>query len=283
MDQAISALIHHVGGVTQALLLSIAVFVPLERLFPVRAGQKILRAHWRNDLVFYGVNSILIASGIVIIVALSDIAGGAILPEPVRAGVGELALPLQVAILFVVSDLAFYGVHRAFHAAPALWRIHAVHHSIEEMDLLAGARVHPLDQTLTKGLALAPAFFLGFSAEAIAAQALIYAVQSRLIHCNIRFGAGFLRGILVTPEFHHWHHANEQGAYDKNFAGQIALIDRLFGTAHMTHGAYPARYGVDIPMPQNYVEQFFLPFRASKPAQAPAAHAKSSGSPSARP
>ncbi|MBY0421701.1 MAG: sterol desaturase family protein [Parvularculaceae bacterium] len=286
MEQAASGLIEHFGGMTKALLISVAVFVPLERLFPIRAGQRVLRAHWRNDLVFYFANSLLIASGLIAIIAVVDVFGRMLIPQSFRAAVAAAPLPLQIVVLLLLNDLGFYAVHRMFHSVPALWRIHAVHHSIEEMDILAGSRVHPIDQTLTKGVSLAPGFLLGFSAEAIAALALLYAVQSRLIHCNhcnVRFGGGFLRGIFVTPEFHHWHHANEAGAYDKNFAGQIALIDRLFGTAKLTNGDYPSVYGVDVPMPQNYVEQFFLPFRKNETAPAPAQVAKSSGSPLARP
>src|SRR5688572_32092692 len=45
-----------------------------------------------------------------------------------------------------------------------------------------------------------------------------------------------LRWILATPRFHHWHHAAETEAMDKNFAVHLPLIDRLFGTAYLPEG-----------------------------------------------
>ena len=42
------------------LLLYSAVFVPLERLFALRAGQSVFRRHWLVDLTYFFVNSLLI-------------------------------------------------------------------------------------------------------------------------------------------------------------------------------------------------------------------------------
>ena len=64
----------------------------------------------------------------------------------------------------ILADLGFYTVHRLFHKIPWLWKFHAVHHSIEEMDWLAADRVHPIDQIFTKGASLLPVFALGFAA-----------------------------------------------------------------------------------------------------------------------
>jgi sterol desaturase/sphingolipid hydroxylase (fatty acid hydroxylase superfamily) len=50
----------------------------------------------------------------------------------------------------ILADLGFYVAHRLFHGVPWLWRFHAIHHSIQELDWLAGVRVHVLDQLGTK-------------------------------------------------------------------------------------------------------------------------------------
>ena len=53
---------------------------------------------------------------------------------------------------------------------------------------------------------------------------------------------------------------------DRNFAGQLPFLDVLFGTLHMPSGKLPSSYGIDTPMPQNYLLQFAHPFRpAAKP------------------
>jgi sterol desaturase/sphingolipid hydroxylase (fatty acid hydroxylase superfamily) len=50
-----------------------------------------------------------------------------------------LTVPLAVILL----DLTIYGQHVAFHAVPALWRLHRVHHADLEFDVTTGLRFHP--------------------------------------------------------------------------------------------------------------------------------------------
>ena len=45
-----------------------------------------------------------------------------------------LAVPAAVLLL----DLIIYGQHVAFHAVPALWRLHRVHHADLEFDVTTG-------------------------------------------------------------------------------------------------------------------------------------------------
>ena len=62
--------------------------------------------------------------------------------------------------------------------------------------------------------------------------------------------------------FHHWHHAREAAAVDRNFAVHLPWIDRLFGTAHLPGARWPAAYGVDGPaVPDGWLRQLVLPFR----------------------
>jgi len=167
--------------------------------------------------------------------------------------------------VIILADLGFYSAHRMFHSIPWLWKFHAIHHSIEELDWLAAARVHPLDQVVTKGCSLLPLFALGFAATPVAIYAAIYFWHSLLVHANVRLNFGPLRWLIASPEFHHWHHANEPSAYNTNYAGQLALIDKLFGTIYMPPGQTPAKYGVDDPVPHTYLPHLVYPF---KPRQA---------------
>jgi hypothetical protein len=128
---------------------------------------------------------------------------------------------------------ALLASDRMFHSIPLLWRFHQIHHSTEELDWLAAYRVHPVDQIATRGISLAPVFALGFSDAAIVLFAMLYQWQAILIHSNISISFGPLRWLIASPDFHHWHHSKEVAARDKNFAGQLSLLDFLFGTAHM--------------------------------------------------
>jgi len=129
------------------------------------------------------------------------------------------------------TDFTQYWVHRAFHAVPLLWRFHAVHHSADQMDWLAGSRLHLVDIAVTRGLTYVPIYVLGFADGPLMAYLVLVSAQATFIHANVRFEFGWWRWVLATPQFHHWHHAAEPEAVDKNFAVHLPIIDVLFGTA----------------------------------------------------
>ena len=250
------------------LLLVVLIFVPLERLLALRPEQKILRSGWVLDLTHLLASGLLIKLGLTFVLAAIILGAERLVPAGWRAAVAAQPHWLQFAEILLLADLGFYLAHRAFHAVPFLWRIHAVHHSIEAMDWLAAHRVHPIDQILTKGASFLPVFALGFAMEPILVFAVLYQWQSLLIHANTRIGFGPLRWILASPHFHHWHHANSPDARDRNFAGQLPLLDLCFGTLHMPRGRVPERYGIDDAMPQSYLGQLAYPFARKSEAAA---------------
>jgi sterol desaturase/sphingolipid hydroxylase (fatty acid hydroxylase superfamily) len=223
--------------------------------------QRIFRRGWWNDVIYLFVNGWLIKLGILVIIASAIVVFAWLIPTPVRAAVAGQPYWLQIVEIILLADLGFYFAHRAFHAIPFLWRFHQIHHSIEELDWLAAARVHPVDQIATKGISLLPVFALGFSDAAIAAFALLYQWQSILLHSNVSIGFGPLRWLIASPDFHHWHHSREGDARNKNFAGQLSLLDVLFGTAHMPRGQVPSQYGIEESLPLTYVTQLLHPFK----------------------
>lgn len=244
----------------RALLLVMLVFVPLERVLALRPEQRLFRRGWLTDFTHLLVNGAMIKLGLVAFLLVVGLAAERITPSSWRATIAVQSLWVQFPLLLVLSDLGFYMAHRAFHAFPTLWRFHAVHHSIEEMDWLAGHRVHPVDQILTKGLSLVPVYALGFSTPAVLLFVALYQWQSLLIHSNVRIGFGPLKWIVASPHFHHWHHANCPEAVDKNFAGQLVFLDILFGTLYMPPGRMPAHYGTRDPVPRSYLGQIVYPF-----------------------
>jgi sterol desaturase/sphingolipid hydroxylase (fatty acid hydroxylase superfamily) len=245
----------------RGFLLLALVFIPLERLMALRKEQRVFRRLWRTDLLYHFVNKLII--GLVLLAAIA--AFGALAARFVPAGLQGLvagqSLWVQVPAAVILCDLFFYAAHRAFHAVPVLWRFHAVHHSIEELDWLASIRVHPVDQIITKGFSLVPLYALGFSTPAIALFAVINMWQGVLSHANVRIRFGPLRWLVGGPEFHHWHHASEASAYNRNFAAQVPLIDLIFGTLYFPDGRRPEKYGVDEPVPGSYLGQLLYPVR----------------------
>ena len=212
-------------------------------------------------MIYLFVNGWLIKLGILIMIAGTIVVSAWLIPPPVRVAVAGQPYWLQIVEVVLVADLGLYFAHRMFHAIPLLWRFHQIHHSNEELDWLAAFRVHPVDQIATKGISLLPVFALGFSDAAIAVFAFLYQWQAILLHSNISIRFGPLRWLIASPDFHHWHHSKEVAARDKNFAGQLSLLDVLFGTAHMPHGQVPSQYEIDDPLPSTYVTQLLHPFR----------------------
>lgn len=245
----------------KALIVVALIFIPIEHLLPLHPGQRMFRRGWVTDLAHYFFSGILIRIGLAIVIVGAMSVGASLVAADWRGWVAELPLWLQVVCVLIIADLGFYTAHRLFHAIPWLWRFHAVHHSIEEMDWLAAHRVHPFDQIMTKSFSLIPVFVIGFSEAALVTFALIYHWQSLLIHSNVKIKFGPLRWLVASPEFHHWHHANQREAYDKNFSGQLPLWDLVFGTVYMPKGQMPEKYGVDDPVPRTYWKQFLYPFQ----------------------
>ena len=249
----------------KGLVIAALIFVPLEHLLALHNGQRHLRRLWRLDLVYALFNSLITKAGLGLIVVAAALASEAAIPTEARGFVSAIPLWAQVPLAIVLSDLGFYSVHRIFHRVPMLWKFHLIHHSIEELDWLAAHRVHPIDQICTKGASLLPLVVLGFSDAAFTIYAVIYYWQSLLIHANVRVAIGPLRWFLASPQFHHWHNANQPEAYDKNFAGQLPVLDFLFGTLHLPSSRYPERYGTRESVPSHYVKQLTYPFGAGPP------------------
>jgi sterol desaturase/sphingolipid hydroxylase (fatty acid hydroxylase superfamily) len=129
------------------------------------------------------------------------------------------------------------------------------------MDWLVSLRFHAVDLLLSRLASLAPLVALNVSPAAIGAFVAIFGWQSWLAHANVRLPYGPLRWVLVSPEFHHWHHSTERDAFDKNYANVFACWDVLFGTVHLPRGRHPQRYGVEERVPTGYVSRFLHPFR----------------------
>jgi sterol desaturase/sphingolipid hydroxylase (fatty acid hydroxylase superfamily) len=253
------------------ILTLVLIFVPLQLARPNRPKQRIFRKQWQSDVGYLFLNGVFIQLGIGLLTALILPHLRAILPNAVGAFVTRQPLWIQAPAAFVVADIGYYWMHRAFHAVPFLWRFHAVHHSIEDLDWLAAHRVHPVDQALTTTASLLPVLMLGFSFQAMAIYGLVHLWQAHLVHSNVRMSFGPLRYVFASPLFHHWHHANEEGAYDKNFSARLIVLDYLGGTLHMPD-EMPTVYGTHDPVPDTYPRQLIWPFFRRTPATpAPAA------------
>ena len=252
------------------LLASAATFIALEKIVPHKRDQPILRPDFWHDGRYFIFNHLAI--GIFLFVGVRAVPS--LFSWTVNAGLQSWfrSLPglVQFAVVLVTADLMEYATHRAMHEVPVLWRFHAIHHSVERMDWMAGSRLHILEPMITRTAVLLPAFVLGASDTPLLCYIVWAGFQAGIIHSNFGMELGPLKHLLVTPLFHHWHHGSEKEAIDINYAAHLPLFDRLFGTYHMPTDRWPEHYGVvSDPPPKGMWRQFLYPFQRRVPAPPP--------------
>ncbi|MCC7186733.1 MAG: sterol desaturase family protein [Acidobacteria bacterium] len=244
------------------LLLVALVFVPMERLFPQWPAQSTFRIGWTTDLIHFFVSHLLVQVSAWLTLAPAAAATRVLLWPDVQATVAALPGIVQVAAIVLVADLGEYTMHRAFHRVPWLWRFHAIHHSSEHIDWLAGSRLHLVDVVLTRGFTFVPIALLGFANGPVYAYLVFVSFHAVFIHANVRFRFGAAEHWIVTPRFHHWHHSAQPEAWDKNFAVHLPWIDKLFGTYHLPKDQWPSEYGLGLDhIPNSYSSHLTWPFR----------------------
>jgi len=244
------------------LLGSSLIFIFIEKLFALRKDQPVFRPEWQTDLHHFIVNHMIVGFVLLATNLLVHKLFGWAANDGVRGWVANLNFVVALFLIVLVADLVQYWTHRAYHEVPLLWRLHAVHHSVKSMDWLAGSRQHILELLITRTLVLAPIYVLGFSKEVIDAYIVIVGFQAVFNHANVSVRLGPLRYVIVTPNFHHWHHSQDKEALDRNYAAHFAFLDHLFGTAVKSDREWPEAYGVlgDY-VPNGYVKQLAFPFR----------------------
>jgi len=235
-------------------------FVPLERLFKLRR-QKIFRRGWQTDLKHFFVSH----AGVQLLSFASMVPAQALFAWALKFDFQQLvaAQPiwLQFVEILLTVDFVTYWVHRGFHRIPWLWNFHAIHHSSEHMDWLAGSRMHIVDVLVTRAAGFLPIFVMGFAPAALYVYLVFVSFHAVYIHANIRWRWPGIRWIITTPEFHHWHHTSDEEGLDRNFAGFLPMWDLVFGTAHQP-GHWPQKYGtVKFQPPETYLGQLLYPFK----------------------
>lgn len=256
----------------KSVLLVALIFVPLEQILARHPRQRVFRRGLANDIFYLLLNGQITSFGIGILFVGMTMTAAWLVPISVRAATAAQPHWQQIIEIAVIVDIGVYFVHRTLHEVPCLWRIHAIHHSSEELDWLSAARNHPLEQIATKGISLLPVFMLGFSDVAIAGYMVLYVLQTFFNHANVRISFGPLRWLWASPEFHRWHHSTDQAARGKNLCNFLPLLDLLFGTFYMPRDCAPTQYGLgpDQAIPATYAAQLLHPFLGMPSPENPA-------------
>jgi len=243
------------------LLGSSLIFIFIEKLFALRRDQPVFRPEWQTDFHHFIVNHMIVGFVLLATNLMVHKLFGWAAKDGIQGWVQNLNFFVALFLIVLVADLVQYWTHRAYHEVPLLWRLHAVHHSAKSMDWLAGSRQHIVELLITRTLVLAPIYVLGFSKEVIDAYIVIVGFQAVFNHANVSVRLGPLRYVIVTPNFHHWHHSQDDAAIDRNYAAHFAFLDHLFGTAVQSDRQWPQHYGVKGDyVPNGFWRQLAFPF-----------------------
>jgi sterol desaturase/sphingolipid hydroxylase (fatty acid hydroxylase superfamily) len=209
----------------------LAVMVVWELLTP-RRDQKISRsARWPSNIGVVILDTFLVRLmfpiGAVALALLAEARGWGLF--------NALNIPAWavIPIGIVLLDLAIYIQHVLFHAVPALWRLHRMHHADLEFDVTTGIRFHPIEILLSMGIKLGVVAALGTPAVAVLIFEILLNATSMFNHGNVELPARLdrlLRWIVVTPEMHRVHHSIKPAETNSNFGFNLPWWDRLFGT-----------------------------------------------------
>jgi sterol desaturase/sphingolipid hydroxylase (fatty acid hydroxylase superfamily) len=222
-------------------------YEPLIRLgafagvFVVMAGWEVLTPRrpqtvgrnwrWPNNLGVLAVDALLVR----VVLPITTV-GVALIAEAHGVGLFNMvALPAWASIIIsvMVLDLAIYLQHVLFHAVPALWRLHRMHHADLEVDVTTGLRFHPVEILLSTGIKLAVVAAVGAPAAAVVIFEVLLNATSIFNHSNIRIPVGIdriLRWFVVTPDMHRVHHSILRRETNSNFGFNLPWWDRLLGT-----------------------------------------------------
>lgn len=174
------------------------------------------------------------------------------------AGLGSVAnFIIAVGLAFVPAflfDVAYYWLHRLQHAVPFLWRFHAVHHSIEELNAVNCSH-HWTDGLLRVLLITVPMMLLiSLRVPEILAIGIILGMWGQVVHANTSMSFGPFDRVFVSPRFHRVHHSLDKTHHDKNFAGVFPIIDMVFGTAHFPKAGETIKTGLaDVHEPRSLI------------------------------
>ena len=224
---------------------------------------------WSNNLGLVALDTLLVRLTFpVVAVGLAIIA-----KENGWGLLNQFSIPVWIATILAILafDLAIYLQHVLFHAVPALWRLHRVHHADIEFDVTTGVRFHPLEILISMAIKLLFVLALGPSAIAVLVFEILLNGTSLFNHSNaylpFRLDA-VLRLVIVTPDMHRVHHSIKPSETNSNFGFSFPWWDRILGTylaqpsaghAGMTIGIEQFRTGRDL-----WIDRLlFQPFRGT--------------------
>jgi sterol desaturase/sphingolipid hydroxylase (fatty acid hydroxylase superfamily) len=225
-------LLTHESGIRVAVFLGVLAVMALWEAAAPRRRREIPRVlRWSNNLGVVVIDTLLVRISFPIVAV-----GLAVVAQERGWGffnTGGVPGWAAFIVSMLVLDLAIYLQHVMFHAVPALWRLHRMHHADLEFDVSTGVRFHPAEILLSMAIKLAVVAALGPPAVAVMVFEVLLNATSMFNHSNVRIPPAIdraLRRVIVTPDMHRVHHSILPYETNSNFGFNLPWWDRLLGT-----------------------------------------------------
>ncbi len=173
----------------------------------------------------------------------------------------ELPVWVQMLLMMFAADFLRYWLHRASHTYIPLWRLHAVHHSVQKLYWVNVGRFHPFDKSLQFLCDALPFILLGVKEEVMTLYFVIYAIKGFFQHSNVDTKLGWFNYLISGPELHRWHHSKTIKESNTNYGNNVIVWDILFGTYFLPKDREVGELGLlnrDYPM--GFLAQLKAPF-----------------------
>ena len=246
------------GWLAALLLASIALSFLAERIAPFEEVWNQSKGDSVRDTVHAMVNESSNAVSIAAIPVLAAISPGFdVWPE-------YWPLWAQLAMSVVIADFGITMTHFVSHKIHALWRLHAVHHSVQRMYGFNGLMKHPLHQAIELTAGTTPLLLMGLPLEIGALLGFTAAIQLLLQHSNTDMRVGPLVYVWAVAPGHRHHHLAHKEKGDVNFGLFTMIWDHLLGT-FVANRPQPRDGDLGIAgypdFPISYTAQLIEPFR----------------------
>lgn len=228
----LQALLQYETAIRLAAFFGVLALVALAEVAAPRRRLTVSRLRrWASNLGIVFLNTALVR-----LLLPATAAGFAVFAANHRWGVfNYFEVPGWLAVIasVVILDFAIYLQHVMFHAVPALWRLHRMHHADLDFDVTTGARFHPIEILLSMLIKFAVIAVIGAPPVAVIIFEVLLNATSMFNHGNLRLPQAadrLLRLFIVTPDMHRVHHSIEDHETNSNFGFNLPWWDRLFGT-----------------------------------------------------
>ena len=227
------------------VVVAAALVTLLELRFPYRPEWRPPPGEVRTDLEFMTIVQLAFPPLVGFVFTYSLVAPARALNLPIATvWPHDWPIWLQAILMVLAVDFLRYWLHRAAHENDLLWRLHSVHHSVEQLYWLNTARFHMIEKAMQMTLDSLPFLLLAVDPTVLSLYYIAYATNGFFQHCNIHIRYGFLNYIVGSAETHRWHHSRAPRESNANYGNTVIVWDLLFGTWFLPDGRNVQQLGL---------------------------------------